>query len=260
MKRMMAWVAVMATIAATLVVLMALDADAAPIAAGHRATTGVRGYADQSLKAIGYVARYGGQVVEGDVRATADDYLVMAHDDRAPGCSGTISGRTFASLRTCANSTVLPQLLFWLREAKRLGLKANVELKTPPSPHQVAVFARTIKAEAPSYTVLASFHPETLAAVKPALGSRVKYAPIIAPSGSPFGYSVSKHAAQFDIIMPDFRWMTVARMKQYRDAGVAVWLWTANTSEDITRCKALANAAPKTAVIIANDIRKVTGK
>jgi len=257
--------AAVALLAAILVAMTITPAEAAgPLVAGHRGTTNVPGYPDQSLKSIGYVKTYGGQIVEGDVRFTSDDYAVMAHDDKAPGCSGTISGRTFADLRTCSGSSVFPQMLFWLREAKRLGLTANVELKGHPTAHQYEVFARTVLAEGPPNVVVASFYPETLEAVTEILGDyrtggRVRVAPIIAPTGSPFGYSVSAHAAKYDLILADFDWFIVDRVRWYRDAGVHVWFWTADDPAAITRCKALANASPSTTAIIADDVRKVTG-
>ena len=120
------------------------------------------------------------------------------------------------------------------------------------------MFRRTVVDEAPAQTLVASFHPETLEVVEEVLGDRVTVAPIIAPTGSPFGYSVAEHAAKYDVIMPDYRWMIVARMHWYADAGVQVILWTADTDDAIVRCKALANAEPGT-VIVANDVRKVTG-
>jgi hypothetical protein len=107
--------------------------------------------------------------------------------------------------------------------------------------------------------IVASWYPEPLELAKAALGDRVKVAPIIGPTGSPFGYSVAEHAAQFDVILADYRWMIVDRMHWYADAGVAVHLWTASTPEAITRIKALAGAEPATSVIIADDVRKVTG-
>lgn len=232
-----------------------------PQVAGHRGATGVAGYPEQSLKAMGYAATYGAAIVEGDVEFTSDDYAVMIHDktlDRTTDCTGKVADKTFAEIRECAPHTVVPQLLFWLREAKRLGLTANVEIRNGITAHQVEVFARTINQEAPDETVVASWYPQPLADAKAALGTRVKYAPIIGPTGSPFGYSVADHAANYDIVMPDYRWMIVDRMHWYADAGMPVWLWTADTDAAITRCKALANAEPATSVIIANDVRKIT--
>lgn len=229
--------------------------------AGHRGATGVVGYPEESLKAIGYAATYGATWVEGDVKFTADDYAVMLHDktlDRTTDCTGPISAVTFAELRECAPATLVPQLLFWLREAKRLGLDANVEIPNGMTEHQMEVFARTVRNEGPDQVVVASWYPEPLEMAKAELGDRVQVAPIIGPSGSPFGYSVTEHASKYKIILADFRWMIVARMHWYADAGVAVWLWTPKTAEDITRCKALANAEPETSVIIADDVRMIT--
>lgn len=241
----------------------AAEAAATPTVAGHRGATGVAGYPEESLKATGYARTYGADWVEGDVEFTADDYAVMLHDktlDRVSGCTGPVAAKTFAQLRQCAPSTEVPQLLFWLREAKRLGLGVNVEIRNGITDHQMEVFARTIRAEAPDQVIVASWYPEPLEMAKDALGDRVLVAPIIAPSGSPFGYSIAEHkAAGFKVILADFRWMIVSRMHWYADAGIAVWLWTAKTPEDITRCKGLAGAEPATSVIIADDVKKVTG-
>lgn len=242
--------------------LSAAPASAAPLLAGHRGATGVAGYPEETLKGIGYAATYGATWVEGDVKFTADDYAVMLHDktlDRTTDCTGPVSAVTFAELRQCAPSTVVPQLLFWLREAKRLGLGVNVEIPNGITEHQMEVFARTVITEGPDQVVVASWYPEPLEQAKAALGDRVLVAPIIGPTGSPFGYSIPEHkAAGYKIILADFRWMIVNRMHWYADAGIAVWLWTPKTAEDLTRCKALANAEPDMSVIIADDVRVFT--
>lgn len=253
------WVIVFLAIAAALIALGTIPAGAVTLA-GHRGATGVPGYPEESLKAIGYAAANRATWVEGDVEFTEDDYAVMSHDktgDRVSGCTGRIDSMTFAELRTCAPSTEIPQLLFWLRKAKGLGLGVNVEIRNGITDHQVEVFRRTIVAEAPDDVVVASWYPGPLALAKAALGDQARYAPIIGPTGSPFGYSVAEHAKQFDLILADYRWMIVDRMHWYADAGVSVWLWTASTPEAITRCKALANAEPTTSAIIADDVRKV---
>lgn len=256
------WVIVFLAIAAVLVALGTIPAGATTPyrVAGHRGATGVAGYPEQSLKAVGYTATYGGQIVEGDVRFTADNYAVMAHDDKVPGCTGTISGQTFAQLRTCAPHTVLPQLLFWLREAKRLGLVANVELKGQPTEHQMEVFRRTVVNEGPDVVVVASFYPDVLDTVARVLGYRVQGAPIIARTGSLFGYSVAEHAAKYRIVMPDYRGVDVGKVRAYQAAGVEVWLWTVvdQAKDDgwsLRRSRALLGIAG--GVIIADDVRKV---
>jgi glycerophosphoryl diester phosphodiesterase len=254
----------MLALTAGLLLSTAGTAVAAPIVAGHRGATGVPNYPEETLKAIGYAAAHGAAWVEGDVEFTSDNYAVMLHDktlDRTTDCTGPVSAVTMAQLRECAPHTVVPQLLFWLREAKRLGLSANIEIRNGITAHQMEVVRRTIVAEAPAEVIVSSWYPEPLAMAKAALGDRVKVAPIIAPSGSPFGYSVAEHKAMgFKVIMADYRWMIVDRMHWYADAGIAVHLWTANTANAITRCKALANAEPTTSVIIADDVAKVTGQ
>ncbi len=225
-------------------------------AGGHRGATGVPGYPEQSLKALQYAKQYGATVAEGDVKFTQDDYAVMLHDttlDRTTDCTGPVSAVTFAELRTCAPGTVVPQLLFWVRETKTLGLVATIEVPRGMTAHQVEVLRRTVVAEAPSDVVIAAWYPESLDNAEAALGTRAKYAPIIGPTGSPFGYSVADHAAKYEIILPDFHSLIVARVRWYHEAGVEVWGWTAKNSEDVVRMKAL-----KLDVIIANDVRMVT--
>lgn len=257
--------AVVVVVAIIVTIMTAVSANAAPLkpaVAGHRGATGVAGYPEESLKAIGYAAAHGATWVEGDVEFTEDDYAVMSHDktaDRVSACSGRIDSMTFAELRQCASDKEIPQLLFWLREAKRLDLSVNVEIRNGITDHQIEVFARAIRNEAPDEVVVASWYPEPLEMAKAELGDRVKVAPIIGQTGSPFGYSVAEHAAQFDVIIADYRWMIVNRMHWYADAGVAVQLYTAGSAESITRIKALANAEPDTAVIIADNVAAVTG-
>lgn len=253
------WVIVFLVIAAVLVALGTIQAGAVTVA-GHRGATGVPGVLEESQGALRYAQRYGATIAEGDVEFTKNGYAVMLHDktlDRTTDCTGRVADKTFAELRTCAPASVVPQLLFWLREAKSLGLSVNVEIRNGITAHQMEVVRRTIVAEAPDDVVVASWYPEPLEMAKAALGDRVRVAPIIGPTGSPFGYKVAEHAAQFDLILADYRWMIVDRMHWYADAGVAVWLWTANTDAAITRCKALANAEPTTSAIIADDVRKV---
>lgn len=247
----------------TVTLMTTTPAEAAPTVAGHRGATAVTGYPEETLKAIGYAKTYGATWVEGDVEFTADDYAVMSHDktlDRTTGCTGLVADKTFAQIRECAPSTEIPQLLFWLREAKRLGLKVNVEIRNGITEHQMEVFRRTVVAEAPDDVVVASWYPEPLEMAKAALGDRVKVAPIIGQTGSPFGYSIPEHKAMgFDVIIADYRWFIVNRMHWYADAGISVQLYTAGGAESITRIKALAGAEPTTSVIIADDVRKVTG-
>lgn len=247
-----------ALLGALLALGVAAPAQATPDVAGHRGATGVSGYPEETLKATGYADRYGASIVEGDVQYTSDGVPVMLHDttlDRTTRCSGKPSALTFAQLRRCATAAEVPELRYWLREAKRLGLVVNVEIRNGITAKHVATLASIIRSEAPAEVVVASWYPAPLDLAKKALGSRVKVAPIIGPTGSPFGYSVAEHAKKYDVILPDFRWLIVARVRWYHEAGVEVWAWTGKTTADITRMKAL-----KVDVLIVDDVRKVTGR
>lgn len=231
--------------------------------AGHRGATGITGYPEQSIKALQYAKAHGASIAEGDVLFTKDNHAVMMHDrtlDRTTNCTGPVAALTFAQLRKCAPASVVPQPLAWLKEVKRLGMSANLEMRGNPVPNatQMKGVVEAIRREAPKELVIASFDPKVLDLAKAALGSRARYAPIIQTRDSLFGYSVAEHAKKWDLIMIDYRALDVGKARQYQAAGVSLWLWTVvHPSKDdgwsLRRSKALLGKGG--GVLIADDVK-----
>lgn len=199
--------------------------------AGHRGATGVKVAPEQSVAALRYAKAHGAAIAEGDVLFLADDEPVMLHDrtlDRTTSCAGPVVKVTFAQLRKCASSSVVPSVLTWMAEAKRLGLGVNLEVRGNPLPssRQLAKLVAQIERSLPRALVIASFDPKVLELVKSRLGGKARYAPIIQTKDSLFGYSVAEHAKQWDLVMIDYRALDVGKARQYQAAGVTLWLWT----------------------------------
>jgi glycerophosphoryl diester phosphodiesterase len=257
--------------AALLLTGAAAVAQAAPTAIGHRGATGVAGYPEETTRALAYAATHGAEIAEGDVLFTApgDDEPIMIHDrtyDRTTDCTGPVVGKTFAQMRLCAPPSVVPSLLTWLAHVKSHDMIALLEIRSNPLPSaaQLDKVIAQINLNFPRQLVISSFDPAVLELMETRLGDRALYAPIIhqrTADGveSLYGYSISEHAAQYELIIADYRWFIVDRMHWYADAGVAVWLYTATSADSITRTKALANAEPDTSAIVADDVADITG-
>lgn len=253
-------VGIIAVIAIVITTVGGTNAWAEPQGAGHRGATNVQSYPEESTRALAYAKKYGAAIAEGDVLFTKDDEPIMMHDrtfDRTTACSGRVDSKTFAQMRECAPPSVVPSVLTWMAHVKSHGMIANLEVRSNPVPteRQLDKLIAQIERNFPRELVIASFDPAVLELMRDRLGNRAKYAPIVharTASGveSLFGYSVNEHASKYDILIADYRWLIVARVRWYHEAGMPVWGYTGKTEWDFTRMRAL-----KVDAIIANDMR-----
>lgn len=217
--------------------------------AGHRGATGVAGYPEETTRALAYADSKGATYAEGDVLFTADNEPMMLHDrtlDRTTDCTGRIDQKTFAQVRECAPSSVVPSVLTWVDHAESLGLKVILEVRSNPLPNttQLDKLEAQIRLNMPRELVLSSFDPAVIELLRDRFGDDALYAPIVharTADGveSLFGYSVSQHAANYDILITDYSWLIVDRVHWYHEAGMPVFCYTANSQTEYDRMRAL---------------------
>ena len=226
---------------------------------------------ENTLPAFRHALELGVDVLELDLGVSKDGVLVVSHDPyvnpelcRGPGGSPVPAGLalfsvSYSKIRTfdCGSvrhpdfrkQTVVPGALMpMLDEVLALGLQPdfsrvefNIETKiTPESPHLAPPpeeFARLVvsavrKRGLAKRTVIQSFDFRTLQAVR-------KLAPEIRTSALDSSgradFVALAREAQAQIISPEKKLVTAARVRAAHAAGLLVIPWTANTAEDWDR-------------------------
>lgn len=127
---------------------------------------------ENSLAGLDIAARLGCRAVEFDVMLTADRMPILMHDEtleRTTRCTGRVAELTLAEIRAC--DATVPTLAEAMRECRRLGLWANVELK-PAAGHEEetgAVVGAWLAAHWDGRGVVSSFSEKSALAARRAL-------------------------------------------------------------------------------------------
>lgn len=156
--------------------------------------------AENSLAALDRAVSLGVDMVEIDIRKTADDVFVVSHDDtldRATTCSGNVDAHTLAELGGCrllsgpdrvATGEAIPTLTQFLKAAKgRIMINLDSKLGIEDAP---AIFQIVRETGMTDYTIgtIPAHTPEDLAAaqaLQQALGPDVQLLPNIYDSRIP---------------------------------------------------------------------------
>ena len=147
-----------------------------PLRIAHR---GASAYAQEGSQAsVGKAAELGADMVEIDIRVTADDVPVIAHDSslkRVFGVEGEISQLTLAELRAATPADRQPILTFeeMLKLCSELSLGLYLDIKEV-TPTAMQSILESLKREGMiNYAIFGSFRPDLLAEIKAALPSAV---------------------------------------------------------------------------------------
>ncbi|MEW9532441.1 glycerophosphodiester phosphodiesterase [Microbispora sp. NPDC049125] len=167
----------------------------------------------------------GADQVELDVHFTKDHQPVLMHDatvDRTTTGTGAVSGMTlsrFRALRTTdgGRPPTLAGVLDLVREA---GARVLVELKQVPDAGDLESLRRTYRSrDAYGWASMMSFSPQALRAVRSIPASQG----LLSTSAPPVSA-----ARRYDFVGVRHDALSRARVRAYRDAGVAVYAWTPN--------------------------------
>ncbi|HSF09019.1 MAG TPA: glycerophosphodiester phosphodiesterase family protein [Nitrospirales bacterium] len=207
-----------------------------PLRIGHR---GAAGHApENTLAALELAIKYGVDMVEFDVRRSADGALVLLHDasvDRTTNGEGSIEELSLSVLRKLdagggESIPLLEEALACLSgragamiELKVRGIAADVCAKV-----QVADFHGTV--------IYASFFHEELLPVRRLLGDAFTLALI---EDVPIHSTAFATAAQSTHVGLALDAMTPSLVKAFQEQGFKVFVYTVDESEDIGRMKQL---------------------
>jgi glycerophosphoryl diester phosphodiesterase len=254
-------VRVMISIFASLPLLAQVAGQPKILVHGHRGARARR--PENTIPAFEYAIQEGVDALEMDMAVTKDNVLVISHDPilEAPVCNGpkptaVIHELTLAEVRQwdCgavrntlfANQkpvpgTRMPTLDDVFRLAGRGTFDYNIETKSFPDKPQLTPppeeFSRMVLAKIREYKIgkriiLQSFDFRTLVAMKK-LAPEIRLSALTETDQRDF--PAIAREAQADIISPNFRLVTPAKVEAAHEAGLQVVPWTVNTPDDWDR-------------------------
>jgi glycerophosphoryl diester phosphodiesterase len=210
-----------------------------PAIAGHRgAVTG--GVAENTLQSLRYAEPYV-DVLEFDLHLTADHQLVLMHDgtlDRTTNCSGPVSSKTLEYLQeNClVGDQPIPTFDEVAAYAAQEGKAIAPELKDPTmSGADLQEVASVIRDHGlGGRTWLQSVYGSRFAAMRELVpGLRT----VLVSEGAPPVASVLASGAT--AIAAPLHTLTLPRVRDYHQAHLYVWGWTARSVGEIETAKAL---------------------
>jgi len=225
---------------------------------GHRGARAMR--PENTIPAFEYAISVGVDVLELDLAVTKDDVVVVSHDPvvnreicTGPGAGRAIRTLTLAEVRECdcgakrnpaypkqtpAPRTPIPTLDEVLALGSRGAFEFNIETKIfadrpelTPTPEKFAqlVLDNVRKHRLESRVILQSFDFRTLHAMK-ALAPQIRLSALYEKGEESFVDIGRRGGAQ--IVSPQFRLVTPAKVKAAHAAGLQVVPWTANKREE----------------------------
>jgi glycerophosphoryl diester phosphodiesterase len=192
------------------------------IVIGHR---GARALApENTLKGINVAKNHGADLVEVDVRLSADGMLVLMHDesvDRTTNGSGKVEDLTFSELRSLdAGGERVPTLKEATVLSRKLGLGIVVEMKEEGLEEMVANEVKNTDA------IVTSFYHTSLVEIKELIDVRTGVIISSLPA-RPVELALWTDA---DAILP--KRINPKLFKEAHREGIKVYPWTINTEEE----------------------------
>jgi glycerophosphoryl diester phosphodiesterase len=192
---------------------------------------------ENTLPAFRKAFALGVRRIELDVRFSLSDVPVLMHDrtvGRTTNGTGTVSGLSLAQLRELDagswfsrdyRGTHVPTLYEALKLAEANGASTMVELKTVPTPHQMALLLERIRwLSHPARVLVTSFSEDAITAVR-AAAPDIRTAIIDWPHyRSP--ESVLQYGSTYVV---NHESLTSARSASWRSAGIELRPWTVDT-------------------------------
>ncbi|MGP0591904.1 glycerophosphodiester phosphodiesterase [Nitrospira sp. T9] len=207
-----------------------------PLRIGHR---GAAGHApENTLAALELAIKYGVDMVEFDVRRTADGALVLLHDDsvdRTTNGVGKIEELSLSVLRALdagrgERVPLLEEALACL--SGRAG--AMIELKVRGIAADVCALVKA--ADYQGTVIYASFFHEELLPVRRLIGDAFTLALI---EDVPIPYTAFATAAQATHVGVALDAVTLSLVEAFQEQGIKVFVYTVDEPDDIARMKRL---------------------
>ena len=237
----------------------AVAADQPILVHGHR---GARArFPENTLPAFEYAIAIGVDALELDLAVTKDNVLVVSHDPylHAPTCKGPVEKAairelTLAQVREwdcgairhpqfktqqTVPGTRMPTLDEVLALAPKGKFEFNIETKifeaspelTPSAEEFASLLVKAIeKHKLVKRCMIQSFDFRTLIAARKR-NPKIRLSALYEPGPKDY-VTLSKEAANAEIVSPHYRTITPAKVKAAHDAGLRVVPWTANTPKD----------------------------
>lgn len=207
---------------------------------------GASAYApENTIPALRMALEQGAQGLEIDVQRTADDVLVIVHDEtinRTSSGFGRVADLTFEQLRRCdfSNGFIgyrnvqIPTLNEVLALVKDTGTTLNVELKNSVTPYPGIELDAAVEVEAAGMTdrvIFSSFNHASLANLRDVVPQ--SQIGVLYTDGlyNPWQYA---HSIGAGALHPD--WSSLWQpdyVRQAHDAGIKVHAWTVDEAKDV---------------------------
>ena len=217
---------------------------------------------EATLAAFGAAVRAGADVLEMDVRLTADGALVVIHDstvDRTTDGSGAVGELRLEELRSlnAGHRFRAPDGSFPYR-AERLSIPTFEEVQTAHPDVPFVVEMKTLDTAEPlcraireagreDRTLVAAFGGESLERFRgacPAVATGGSFGEVVVFLAMSLGQLAGLYAPPFDALLVSetsgpVRVVTPRLLRSARRAGLPVFVWTVNRAEDMQRLLAL---------------------
>jgi len=211
---------------------------APPRVTAHRGGSDER--PENTLEAFQNAVAIGADVVEFDVRSTADHRLVVLHDRtlaRTTNCTGTVYERTFEQVRACrtdGNGQPVPTLEEVLDHLAPTSIDIAPEIKDygiDLHDDEVAAFVAAVtERQLTARTFVQSFNPDVFAlvnAAEPVLTTVYLSTSVINVS--------ALEAYDADIASVNMNALAKSNVDVYHDHHRQIWTWTADTVAELQK-------------------------
>jgi glycerophosphoryl diester phosphodiesterase len=204
---------------------------------GHRGARGTCGE-DNTLRSYACAIEVGCDLIELDVRCTADGALVCFHDDEAAGVAVNKLSHPELCTRTGLAVPTLAEALAVCRGRVRL----DVEIKAPGYEAEVAA---ALASWPPEDALVSSFDLDILAACR-AVDPQRPRGLLLAPEARGPHASATALATARDlgaaVLLPHVSLVSHALVAEADARGLATYTWTVNEPAAMQRCRALGVA------------------
>ena len=184
------------------------------------------------MAAFRYAIGVGVDFIEMDVGVTRDDVPVISHDPVLPG------GEAIRQLSAAKLRAVAPEVTTLADVLALRGVRFNIEMKsfpdrpefTPPPERCAELLLAAIRARAlEARVIVQSFDFRVLHAMR-SLAPAIRLAALDESDGRDF-VAIAR-AARADIMAPEYKMVTRAKVRAAHGAGIQVIPWTVNDPHD----------------------------
>lgn len=203
---------------------------------------------ENTMPAFELMPKYGADWLETDISITKDEKIVLIHDDyldRTTNGSGRITDHTFDEIRSLDagswfspefKGVQVPTLDELIEFMNKYKVNANFELKAIIGPNatkladsEIAQFAKKLDEISPDVDyIISSFNPIMLLKMRK-LRPDLKYACLFEDHTLYEDWNLITEACGAKIIHPQSEGLTRAQVKQWKDMGYEVNVWTCDT-------------------------------